>query len=318
MIPTESESDLPSPPGYPLPIGEERSVERGTQDLRFTDPSGTTEHVPQSCECKLCMRSPVLLASQTPVHEIAGGHQAPWQEIPSPPAQAYTSTTPLSSLSLSQGTMDPPPVTNITPSSFLDLVVILTELWAETGESEFRFSNIIPLLREKCPNAYASVGVENFKDYVTLAISHGVVKIRGTTQSDGWVSLSNPKSRGPKPASTLSPQPSRWPGDGMFAARSSSVSWRGGGVDSKFVDLVEVLGELWRSGKDAPPFSTIALQIVRDERTKARTLGACGVDKFKAYLELAKEAGIIEIYYGRPGGERVSLDRKVRERAGYV
>jgi len=57
---------------------------------------------------------------------------------------------------------------------------------------------------------------------------------------------------------------------------------------------------------------------VRDERKKARTLNACGVDKFKAYAELAKDAGIVKIDYERLGEERISLDPTIRIKAGYI
>ena len=282
------------------------------------DPSGTFGHVPGACECKACTRSLALLASQTPVHEIAGHHQAPWQEIPSPPAQPTTSATRLPSPPTPQEIMDSPPAVNVALSPFRDLVAVLAELQATTGESEFRFSSTIPLLRKKSPNAYASVGVTNFRDYVTLATEDGVVRIRGVTQGDGWVSLDDPKPQGPTSPPTISPQPSKLLEDGMVTPRSLSVSLKGGGVDPKFVDLVEVLGEMWKSGEKKPLFAAVAFQIVKDERKKARTLGACGVGKFKAYAELAKEAGIVEIHYGRPGEERMSLDPTIRVKAGYV
>ena len=75
MIPSEGEGDIPSSPGYVLLIGEESSVESSIQDVRDMDPSGTIKSVLRACECKICARSPVLLASQTPAQEVVGGHQ---------------------------------------------------------------------------------------------------------------------------------------------------------------------------------------------------------------------------------------------------
>ena len=110
---------------------------------------------------------------------------------PLPPSQPNVSATPLPSLPpLQEITVSPPSVT-VTASSFRDLVAVLTKLRASTGESESRFSGVVPLLLKRQPNAYASVGVAKFKDYVILAMETGVVRIREMKQGDGWVSLSD-------------------------------------------------------------------------------------------------------------------------------
>jgi hypothetical protein len=75
MIPSEGEGDIPSSPGYLLVIGEESSAESSIRDLRDMDPLGTIKPISRTCECTICARSPVLLASQTPAQEIVGGHQ---------------------------------------------------------------------------------------------------------------------------------------------------------------------------------------------------------------------------------------------------
>ena len=75
MIPSEGEGDIPSSPGYLLLIGEESSVESNLQDLGDMDQSVTIKPVPPACECKICARLPVPLASQAPAQEIMGGHQ---------------------------------------------------------------------------------------------------------------------------------------------------------------------------------------------------------------------------------------------------
>ena len=235
-----------------------------------------------------------------------------------PPAQPNVSALPLLSFPpIQEITVSPPSIT-VTANSFRDLVAVLTKLRASTGESEYRFSSVVPLLLKRKPNAYASVGVAKFKDYIILAMEAGVVRIKGMKQGDGWVSLSDPRPGGLKSASTVSPQSSKSSEDGMVTARSSFISLKGAGVDPKFVDLVETLGELWKNGEKKPLFSLVAPQLVKEERKKARTLDACGVDKFKAYAELAKEAGIVKIYYERVGEERISLDPTIRVKAGYI
>jgi len=82
------------------------------------------------------------------------------------------------------------------------------------------------------------------------------------------------------------------------------------------VDLAKPLGEMWKNREAKPLSSFVGSQSLKDDGKKARTLGACGVDKFTAYAELAKDAGIIKIYYERLG-ERMSLDPTVRAKAGY-
>ena len=237
---------------------------------------------------------------------------------PPPPVQPSVSATPLPTHSPLQEIAVPLPPVNVTPSSFRDLVAVLTKLQASTWESESRFSSIVPLLLKRRPDAYASVGVGKFKDYVILAMENGVVRIRGMKQGDGWVSLSDPRPGGLKSSSSVPPQSSGSSEDGTVTARSSPISLKGAGVDPKFVDLVETLGEMWKNGDKKPPFSLVAPQLLRDERKKTRTLNVCGVDKFKAYAELAKEAGIVEIHYKRLGERRISLAPLIRVRAGLI
>ena len=129
------------------------------------------------------------------------------QQLPSAPSssvQPVTSTTPLPSSPSSQGNPVTPSSTNHTSNSFLDLAAVLTELRTSTGESEFRVSSVVPLLLKRRPNAYASVGVVKFTDYVVLAMEKGVVRARGMKQGDGWVSLSDPKPGELKPAAAVS------------------------------------------------------------------------------------------------------------------
>jgi hypothetical protein len=131
-------------------------------------------------------------------------HEPPSQGISSLPAQPNTPTTRLPSLSLSQEITVSQPAPNITSDSFGDIVAVLTQLQAETGESEFRFSSITPLLLKRS-KPYASVGVSKFLDYIDLAMEKGVVRIRpGTQRGDGWVSLGGPKPGRPKLASVVS------------------------------------------------------------------------------------------------------------------
>ena len=132
-------------------------------------------------------------------------HEPPSQGISSLPAQPSAPTTRLPSLSLPQEITVSQPAANITSDSFGDLVAVLTQLQEETGELEFRFSSITPLLLKKRPKPYASVGVSKFLDYINLAMEKGVVRIRpGTQRSDGWVSLGGPKPGRSKLASIVS------------------------------------------------------------------------------------------------------------------
>lgn len=278
------------------------------------------DYVMKAAAVNLVIYDPLVMPGVSFMASTVRLREPPLQLLdnPSPPVQSTVSATPLLSFPpLQETTISPPPVT-ATANSFQDLVSVLTKLRASTGESESRFSSVVPLLLKRKPNAYASVGVEKFKDYIILAMETGVVRIRGMKQGDGWVSLSDPRPGGPNSASAVSPQSSKSSEDGMITARSSFISLKGAGVDPKFVDLVETLGEMWRNGEKKPLFSLVAPQLLRDEKKKIRTLTACGVDKFKAYAELAKEAGIVKIDYERVGEERISLDATIRVKAGYI
>ena len=123
---------------------------------------------------------------------------------PSPPPQPTMPSTPLSSLPSPQEVAVSPRSVKVTPTPFQDLIAVLTKLHVSTGESESRFSSVVPLLLARRPDAYASVGVTKFKDYITLAMKNGVVRIRWNGKRDGWVSLSSPGSGGVGSASTVS------------------------------------------------------------------------------------------------------------------
>jgi hypothetical protein len=133
-------------------------------------------------------------------------HEPSSQEIPSLPAQPSASTTSLPSPPPPQKITVSQPAAKTVSGSFGDLVAVLTQLQAETGKSEIRFSSVTPLLLKKRPNVYASVGVARFTDYINLAKEKGVIKIKpGKNRSDGWVSLNDPEPEGPKlaPAAPL-------------------------------------------------------------------------------------------------------------------
>lgn len=278
------------------------------------------DYVTKAAAANLVIYDPLVMPGVSFMASTVRLREPPLQPPNNPLPQTHpgVSATPFASLAPSQEATDPPPSVNVTPNSFRDIVAVLTKLRASTGETESRFSSVVPLLLKKRPNVYASVGVTKFKDYVILAMENGVVRVRGMKQGDGWVSLADQKPGGLKTASTVSPQSSKSSEDGMVTARSSFVGSKGVGVDPKFVDLVEILGEMWKNGDRKPLFSLVAPQLLKDEKRKARTLGVCGAEKFKAYAELAKEAGIVKIYYERVGEERLLLDPTIRVTAGYI
>ena len=77
-LPTQR-SVSPAPPPTHAPPQEivvtSPSVNLGPKHFRDMDPSGTIGPVLRACECKICTRSPVLLASQTPAQRIVDGRQ---------------------------------------------------------------------------------------------------------------------------------------------------------------------------------------------------------------------------------------------------
>ena len=171
------------------------------------------------------------------------------------------------------------------------------------------------MLLGRRPDAFTSVGVTEFGDYVTLAVKNGVIRAGGKDQGEGWVSLNEPGPVGPAaPAQSSKP-----PGGGVVPAPPApSVSPKGGGVNPKFVDLVETLGELWREGDKQPLLSHVGSELMKIPGSRARTLNACGVSKFLPYAKLAKNAGIVEIHE-LPGKQTtMSLNPTIRVKAGYT
>ena len=234
-----------------------------------------------------------------------------------------------------------------------------------TGNWAFKFPSVSPLLLERRPDAFTSVGVAKFGDYVALAVKNRVVKAWRMDQDDGMVSLYTPGPVGlavptqssklskdgtdtvsPPPVSlkgggvdprfadlvetgfvsphTLGPvgpvvptQSSKLSEDGTDAVSPSPVSLKGGGVDPRFVDLVETLGELWKQGDKQPLLAHAGSELLKVGWRRTTTLNACGVGSFKAYAKLAKDAGIVEIY-GPAGKQTMALDPTIRVRAGYT
>ena len=224
-------------------------------------------------------------------------------DSPSPPAQRSVSTTPLLSSPSSPEIMVSPPLVKATSDSFLDLAVVLRELQASTGESAFRFSNVIPLLLERKTNPYASVGLGSFADYVTLAMESGVVRAEWTDQADGWVTLTDPRPG--RPVAPLRSSKSSGVVTVLPPPRSA--------VDPQFVDLVETLREIWKNGDEKPLLSLVGTDLLKDAGRRARTLIASGAKSFKAYAELAKGARIVDIRYGRAAKEtRMLLNPTLR------
>ena len=225
------------------------------------------------------------------------------------PAQPVISTTPLPSRPPPQETTVPPPTVNVTANPFQDLVAVLKELQASTGDSAFWFPSVTPLLLERKPDAFASVGVTEFEGYLNLAVRSGVIRSWGITDDDGWVSLDDMVA----PPQSSKPLEDR----AVTATPPPSTSPRGGGVDPKFVDLVETLGGLWKKGDKQPLLSHVGSELMKIAGSRARTLTACGVVNFKAYAKLAKEAGIVE-FYGLAGKQTMSLNPTIRVKAGYI
>jgi len=231
------------------------------------------------------------------------------QDDPSPPTQPMVSTTPLPSRPPPQETAVPPPPVNVTAKSFRDLVVVMTELRKETRKSIFRFPVVAPLLLERRPDAFTSVGVTEFRDYLALAVKHGIAKVWALDESEGCVALDDSEPERPS-APTQSSKSSE---DGP---PPPPVNPKGGGVDPKFVDLVEKLGELWKKGNKEPLLSHVGCELFGDARKRAAMLKACEASNFKACAELARNAGIVEIC-GQGTKQTMSLDPMIRVKAGY-
>ena len=75
MIVSKGEGNIPSSPGRLVLIDEESSIESTIHNPRDMNLSCATRPVLRACKCKICARSPVLLASQTLAQDTTGDHE---------------------------------------------------------------------------------------------------------------------------------------------------------------------------------------------------------------------------------------------------
>jgi len=75
MTLSKGEGNIPSSPGRLVLIDEKSSVESDVHDISGTNPSRTIKPVSRTCRCKICVRSPDLIASQTLVQDVMGAHK---------------------------------------------------------------------------------------------------------------------------------------------------------------------------------------------------------------------------------------------------
>ena len=73
MALSNDERDIPSPPGRLSPIDEDTPTDLSIHNVM--DPSGAVKPVLRACKCKVCARSPILSACQSPAREIVGCHE---------------------------------------------------------------------------------------------------------------------------------------------------------------------------------------------------------------------------------------------------
>jgi len=215
---------------------------------------------------------------------------------------------------------DPPPTHTIgTASPFTPLVEFLQSKQITSGRP-ISYSEILAHLLSALGYAgFVSLstrvpGATTFSQYIDAAITSGVVSlVSGTTASkDALVSVPVGLPNSPSPpaqqsASTTPPPPRSPP----------PANLKGGGVDPKFVELVETLGELWKKGNKQPLLSYVGSELFQDGRKRTTVLEACGVSNFRACAKLAKDAGIVEIC-GQGAKQTISLDPTIRVKAGYT
>ena len=185
-----------------LTLSEIHSLIMAQDSMTYSRVGTTTikEYVAKAAAANLVTYDPIVTPGVSFVAPTVRLREPPSHlpDNPPPPIQPNVSATSLPSLPPLQETVVSSPPVNVTLSPFRDLVAVLTELQASTGQSEFRFSSVVPLLLKRRPNVYASVGAVKFTDYITVAMVNGVVKVRGIQQGDGWVSLSDSRPGGLK------------------------------------------------------------------------------------------------------------------------
>jgi hypothetical protein len=228
------------------------------------------------------------------------------------------------------------------PSEFVALVQVIKE--HHGGKVQVLYKMIKDTILQRDALVYKKIGVEKFKQYVSLAVQAGVV-IAGGVSDGRWMCLhpsyhttnvaaprlyqltsapvepcspeisspicnSQPEISGegvPSNAPTVSPEITLIAISD--AAQQTHSNSRPGAVPYEFAPLVEVLSELEGEGSILR-FLRERVRVVLVARDP-QAFGRAGVKKFKAYLRLAVAANLVKLE-GNGDGMWISLHPRLR------
>lgn len=195
------------------------------------------------------------------------------------------------------------PIPMVPSASAFDCLTSALDELRGSGMTELHFSEVAPVVLAKDPQAFTKVGVTTIGAYIRLARQAGLVPVRVTDgNEDGWVNLRSERSL-VKPPSTPAPVPSLSNAD-LSPSRTPppSVVTK---IPSTFRDLVVVLQQLQSTtGETEARYANVVPLLLRKKPTAYQSVG---VTKFKEYIALAVEAGIVTVRGVKNGDGWISL-----------
>jgi len=166
--------------------------------------------------------------------------------------------------------------------NFEDLIAILSKL-STNGDSAPQFGSVFSLWRGRKPEAIESLGAAQFKAYLQLAESAGIVAVEQRQDGDGRVTLLHQKNTNSStPLQHTAPQQ----------------------AGSRFRDLIQILNNLRLAGDPEPQFSVVGPRLLGK---KPSIYWDAGVKKFEEYARAAMEAGVVTVLGVKNGDGSLKL-----------
>ena len=158
----------------------------------------------------------------------------------------------------------------------------MSELSAK-GDTAPRFSTVSSLWRDRKADAIESFSATQFKAYLQLAESAGIVVIQQYQDGDGWITLRHQQNtNSDSPLQRITPQQ----------------------AGSRFHDLIQILNKLRLVGDPEPQFSVVGPRLLAK---KPSIYWDAGVKKFEEYVRAAAEAGVVTVLGVKNGDGSLSL-----------
>ncbi|KAJ8078557.1 hypothetical protein PM082_012840 [Marasmius tenuissimus] len=194
----------------------------------------------------------------------------------------------------------------------LRCLVLILQKHRERGETQPLRGSIAYQLVQQDSEVYSKAGVTTFKDFVNLAVRERLV-ILGGTMDGGWISLYSDASRSSLPntmdsASPVSTTPAPLSSSPPTSSQSQFGTPETWTVPPHLRSLVLILQKLREEGENQPSRSSVAIELVKQDR---KVYSKAGVTKFKQFAALAVNARLVCLGGPIAGDTWISLHHDV-------